>query len=74
MAKKPKTVAGGEYFLYDVLYEDGAQTSNRRVPASEVSPFDQDGSIRAILEAQDRKVAEMSGRSRGRIKTISRSA
>ena len=44
------------------------------MPASEVSPYDQEGSIKAIIEAQDRKVAEMSGRSRGRIKTINRSA
>ncbi len=72
--KSKKPVGKAEFILFNVTYEDGSQTSNRRVPAAEVSPYDQDGSIRAILEAQDRKVAEMSGRSRGRIKTISRSA
>lgn len=70
MAKKTKTVAGGEFFLFDVFYEDGGRTSNRRVPTAEIDELNREGSIRAIIEAQDRKVAEMSGRPRGRIKSI----
>jgi len=72
--KKPKAVAGGTFYLFDVFYEDGSRSSNRRVPTADISPFDEQGSIRAILEAQDRKIAEQSGRPRGRIKQVVRSA
>jgi hypothetical protein len=33
MARKPGTRAGAEFVLFDVLYEDGSQRSNRRVPS-----------------------------------------
>ena len=33
MARKPGTKAGGEFALFDVIYVDGSQRSNRRVPA-----------------------------------------
>jgi hypothetical protein len=69
-----KAKADGAFLLFDVIYEDGFRSSNRRVPAAEIGPFDRDDTIRAILEAQDRKIAEVSGRPRGRIKTISPSA
>ena len=32
MARKPGTRTVGEFVLFDVFYEDGAQRSNRRVP------------------------------------------
>jgi hypothetical protein len=34
MARKPGTRAGAEFVLFDVLYEDGSQRSNRRVPSA----------------------------------------
>ena len=61
------------FVLFDVIYEDGSQTSNRKVPSSAVGGLDGDEPARAIIEAQDRKIAEMSGSSRGPIKTIRRS-
>ncbi len=61
-----------EYILFDVIYEDGSRTSNRKVPAAEVTGSDRDGAAKAFIEAQDRKIAEASGMPRGAIKTILR--
>jgi hypothetical protein len=71
MAKKQPIPNG--FVLFDVLYEDGTQTSNRKVPAAELGGLDGDMPARAIVEMQDRKIGEMSGMPRGRIKTITRS-
>jgi hypothetical protein len=72
MAKKKQQVASG-FVLFDVVYEDGTQTSNRKVPAAELGGLDGDDPARTFIEAQDRQIAEMSGMSRGRIKSITRS-
>ncbi|MFC7334740.1 hypothetical protein [Rhodocista pekingensis] len=69
MARRKPPVDTGS-MLYDVVYEDGSLSSNRKVPRSEVDPLDGDRAIRAFLEAQDRKIAEMSGNPRGPIKTV----
>ncbi len=69
--KKPPSDTG--FLLFDVIYEDGALSSHRKVAAAEIDPLEPDASARAAIEAQDRKIAEMSGRSRGRIKSITRS-
>jgi hypothetical protein len=63
-----------EFVLFDVIYEDGTRSSNRKVAMAELDKFDADASARAILEAQDRRISEMSGRPRGPIKAITRSA
>ena len=68
--KKPKHSA--DFVLFDVIYEDGSQSSNRRVPGDVLDGLDGDAPARAILEAQDRQIAEVSGRPRGVIKTIRR--
>ena len=70
--KKSSSKAGGDFVLFDVLYEDGSRSSNRRVPSEELGGLDGDEPARAIIEAQDRKIAEMSGRPRAAIKSISR--
>jgi hypothetical protein len=44
-----------------VTYEDGSMTSNRKVPASELGGLEGDAPARAIIEAQDREIAERSG-------------
>ena len=71
MAKKQQARPNG-FVLFDVLYEDGTQTSNRKVPAAELGGLDGDTPARAFVEVQDRDIAAKSGRPRGRIKTISR--
>ncbi|WP_029008903.1 hypothetical protein [Azospirillum halopraeferens] len=72
MARK-KPAAAPAFILFDVIYEDGARSSNRRVPAGELGGLDGDAPARAFIEEQDRKVAEMSGNPRGPIKSITRS-
>jgi hypothetical protein len=72
MAKKKQQVANG-FVLFDVLYEDGTQTSNRKVPAADLGGLDGDAPARTFIEMQDRKIGEVSGMPRGRIKSIVRS-
>ena len=62
-----------EFVMFNVLYEDGSQSSNRKVPAGDVSGLEGDEPALAIIEAQDREIAEKSGRPRGPIKSIERS-
>ena len=69
---KQPTVTG--FVLFDVVYQDGSRTSNRKVPSAEVGGLDGDDPARAFIEAQDRVIAERSGNPRGPIKTIARSA
>jgi hypothetical protein len=71
MARKMSSASG--FVLFDVLYEDGTQTSNRKVPAADLGGLDGDMPARTFVEIQDRQIAEVSGSPRGRIKTISRS-
>jgi len=70
MAKKPKSKS--EFVLFNVEYQDGTQTSNRRVPGEILGGFEGDAPARAVIEAQDREIAERSGMPRGPIKTIKR--
>jgi hypothetical protein len=59
MARKPATRA--EFTLFDVVYEDGSQRSNRRVPSGILGGLDGDAPARAVIEEQDRLIAEKSG-------------
>jgi len=73
MAKSnKKATSDSEFLLFNVIYEDGAQTSNRKVARSELNGFaeDDDEIIRRSIEEQDAKIAAMSGRPRGPIKSI----
>ena len=65
-----KTVSDRAFLLFDVVYTDGVRTSNRKVRSTELQPWDFDGSVRAIIEAQDRDISERSGNPRGAIKSI----
>ena len=74
MARKKQPRADG-FLLFDVVYEDGTRSSNRKVAVAELDPLDADDtSARAIIEAQDRKIAAISGRARGPIRSIERVA
>ncbi len=61
------------FTAFDVVYEDGSRTSNRKIANSELAEPDGDALVQAIIEAQDQKVAALSGRPRGAIKSITRS-
>ena len=58
MAKKPSPRA--EFVLFNVIYEDGTQRSNRKVPADLLGGLDGDEPARTEIEAQDRAIAEKS--------------
>jgi hypothetical protein len=73
MARKRQQAVSSDIVLFDVLYEDGTRTSNRKVPSADLGGLDGDEPAKAFIEAQDRKIAEMSGKSRGEIKSIMRS-
>jgi hypothetical protein len=70
MARKPGSKS--EFVLFDVLYEDGAKRSNRRVPKEILGGVDGDEPARAFLEAQDREIAARSSNPMAPIKTIRR--
>jgi hypothetical protein len=72
MSKKKKPAVTGAV-LFDVVYQDGTRTSNRKVPAVEVDGLDGDDPAQAYIEAQDRQIAEKSGQARGPIQSIIRS-
>jgi len=59
--------------MFDVLYEDGTQRSNRKVPRALTGGVDGDKPAHGFLIEQDRDIAEKSGRPPAKIKTITRS-
>lgn len=63
-----------EFVAFDVIYENGTRSSNRRVPNTELGGLDGDLPARAIIEAQDQKIAALSGQPARSIKSITRSA
>jgi hypothetical protein len=71
MARKPGTRT--EFVLFDVLYEDGSQRSNRKVPTDMLGGLDGDEPARNVIEQQDRDIAEKSGVPPARIKSVRRS-
>ena len=72
MPKKPGTNPKGEFVFFDVVYEDGSQRSNRRVPAELLGGLEKDEPARGFIIEQDREIAEKSGRAPLKIKSISR--
>lgn len=75
MARKKPKGKSAEFSAFNVDYEDGSVTSNRRV-SNEL--LDQrfgdslDDLVRTALENQDAEIAERSGHRRAKIKTIQR--
>jgi len=74
MARKPgsRAAAAGEFVLFNVIYEDGSQRSNRRVPADMLGGFDGDEAAKAVIEEQDREISAKSGMQPLAIKSIRR--
>ncbi len=71
MAKKP--TARSEFVMFDVIYEDGSQRSNRKVDASLLGGLDGDEPARQAIMDQDRSISEKSGLPPLQIKSIKRS-
>ena len=72
MPKKPGTNPKGEFAFFNVVYEDGSQRSNRRVPAELLGGLDGDEPARGYIIEQDREIAEKAGKPVIEIKSISR--
>lgn len=72
MVKKPGSNPKNEFVFFDVLYEDGSQRSNRRVPAELLGGLEKDEPARGFVVEQDREIAEKSGRAPLAIKSIGR--
>jgi len=71
MAKKP--TARTEFVLFDIVYEDGSQRSNRKVPADLLGGLDKDEPAKTFIMEQDLAIAEKSGVPPLPIKSIKRS-
>jgi hypothetical protein len=52
----------GKFVLFNVSYEDGSRASNRKVPTELLGGLDGDDPARTEIEAQDRRIAEASGK------------
>ena len=72
MAKKPGTNPKGEFAFFDVVYEDGSQRSNRRVPTELLGVLQEDEPALGFIIEQDREIAEKSGRAPLAIKSVTR--
>jgi hypothetical protein len=72
MARMKRSAAKAAPMLFNVVYEDGALSSNRKVPSEVFDGIDDDAAAKAFIEAQDRDIAAKSGRPRGRVKTLQR--
>jgi hypothetical protein len=70
----PKKRILSTFVSFDVTYEDGTLSSNRKVPSIALTGLDGDEPAKAVVEEQDRTIALASGRPQGVIKTLSRSA
>ena len=71
MPRKPGL--NSEFVMFDVIYEDGSQRSNRKVPRELLGGLDGDKPAHGFLIEQDRESAEKSGRPALAIKGITRS-
>lgn len=71
MAKKP--TARTEFVLFDIVYQDGTQRSNRKVPSELLSGLDGDEPAKTFLMGEDQKIAEKSGLPPLAIKSLKRS-
>ena len=70
MPRKPGL--NSEFVMFDVIYEDGTQRSNRKVPRVLTGGIDGDQPAHGFLIEQDRDIAGKSGRPPAKIKSITR--
>ncbi|MBD3847524.1 hypothetical protein GGC47_002114 [Bosea sp. OAE752] len=74
MAKRTKSKAlDTEFTMFDVIYEDGSRTSNRRVPTALLGGLDGDEPAKAAILEQDQIISEKSGKPPLAIATLVRS-
>ena len=51
----------GEFIAFNVVYEDGSLSSNRKVPTAILDGLADTANAKASIEAQDRDIAGKSG-------------
>jgi hypothetical protein len=73
MAGKRSMDGNSRFVNFDVFYEDGTRSSNRKVPSELLGGLDGDAPARDAIEAQDRKIAEASGKPARAISAVKRS-
>ncbi len=75
MARKKKTTKAA-FVSFNVVYEDGTLSSNRKIPSEllEMTYGDEDVQtlVRTSIEEQDNRIAEKSGIRKAKIKSIKR--
>lgn len=75
MARKKSDAKGAAFTMFNVTYEDGTVTSNRRVPNEELDQSFGDKLLdlaRTAIQRQDDEIAKLSRQRRARIKTITK--
>jgi len=73
MAQKKSKIKGPRFRVFNVTYEDGTLSSNRRVDAERLDQSFGDDLLdlaRAAIEAQDSEIAERSNQRPAKIKSI----
>ncbi len=73
MAKKQKKIED-LFMQFDVVYEDGSKSSRRKVNVAGLDKDEIDAHALTEIMAQDQKIGEMSGKPRGKVKVLERSA
>lgn len=73
MAKKHMK-ATDNFVYFDVVYEDGSRSSRRKVNTAGLSRHEEEAFALTEIMNQDRRIAEVSGKHRGPVKQLSRSA
>jgi len=75
MARKQSKSKGAEFTLFNVTYEDGSITSNRRVANAQLDQSFGDDLMdlaRTAIQEQDNAIAQRSNRRRAKIKIITK--
>lgn len=73
MGRKSSAAKRAAFKMFNVTYEDGSVTSNRRVAAEELDQSFGDALedlARAAIEKQDDEIAHRSGQRRAKIKSV----
>ncbi len=71
---KKKTRVEENIVFFDVMYADGTRSSRRKVNAAGLSRDEEEAFAITEIMTQDRRISEVSGKDRGAIKSIARSA
>jgi len=74
LARRRTRSKSAAFAAFNVQYEDGTMTSNRRIPTDLLDQSFGDSMevlARAAIEAQDDEIAQRSGQRRPRIRSIS---